>query len=469
MRHAALLLAGSLLTLSGGVPVARAQQTTAPPSATAAHSTPSAQSSPTRESASSDRSPAPPAARPSATTEARHPLIVVTFANNPSHPAGRAGTTGRRYTGTGYLLGQAAHREARRVAETYFLREVANWPIRALAVHCVLYEVPDDRPVAAVINALAKDPQISLAQPLQEFHTLSNSSSDSPYNDPLYDLQTNLTTLGIPEAHEHSQGAGVRVALIDTGVDTSHPDLRDRIAGSHSFVDQAQTASAGNRHGTAMAGLIAATANNRIGIVGVAPQARVEVYEACWQLQPNADEAACNTFTLAKALGGAIDAGIPVVNLSIAGPADPLLSALIEAGLKRGSIFVGAASSDASSFPANVPGVIGVGSAEHPSGRPTVTAPSIHVLTLRPRSQYDFVSGTSVAAAEVTGVIALLLSADPHLTAGSVEELLKHTSTHGTQPNPAEALSVARSVDASAALAGLEAGRARRVAARATH
>ncbi len=157
------------------------------------------------------------------------------------------------------------------------------------------------------------------------------------------------------------------------------------------------------------------------------------------------------------------------MNLSIAGPADPLLSALIEAGLKRGSIFVGAASAEANSFPANVPGVIGVGSAEHPVGHPTVTAPSVHVMTLRPRSQYDFVSGTSVAAAEVTGVIALLLSADPHLTARSVEDLLKRSSGSGAQANPAEALSLIASVDASAALAGLETARGRRVAARSAH
>jgi hypothetical protein len=401
-------------------------------------------------------------------TEARHPLIVVTFANVPTHPAARAGTTSRVYAGTGYLLGQAAHRQARRVAEAYSLREVANWPIRALAVHCVVYEVPDDRSVADVLSALARDPRISHAQPLQEFHTLTDSSSGSHYNDPLYDLQTNLTTLGIPQAHEHSLGAGVRIALIDTAVDAGHPDLHDRIAGSHSFVDELAAATGGYRHGTAMAGLIAAAANNGIGIVGVAPRAQVEVFEACWQLRPNSDEAACNTFTLARALAAAIDAGIPLVNLSIAGPADPLLSALIEAGLKRGSIFVGAASGDADSFPANVPGVIGVGSTEHPVGHPTVTAPSVHVLTLRPRAQYDFVSGTSVAAAEVTGVIALLLAADPHLTAPSVEDLLQRTSGSSAQADSAEALRTADAINASAALAGLEAAHARHVATSST-
>jgi subtilisin family serine protease len=361
-------------------------------------------------------------------------------------------------------VAQIAHKQAMRVAQTYSLREVANWPIRALSVHCVVYEVPDDRPISAVLSALARDPQITLAQPLQQFHTLTQDSATT-YNDPLYDLQTNLAALGIPRAHERSKGARVRVALIDTGVDAAHPDLHDRIAGERSFVDTLAGSSGGSRHGTAMAGLIAAAANNRVGIVGVAPLAQVEVFEACWQLKPNADEAACNTFTLAKALAAAIDARIPLVNLSIAGPADPLLSALIEAGLKRGAIFVGAASGATDSFPSDVPGVIGVGSSEHPIGNPTVTAPSVHVMTLRPQAQYDFVSGTSVAAAEVTGVVALLLSVDPKLTASSVQQLLLRTSCNGSEASPADALVMAGAVDASAALAGIPTTRSRRVAA----
>jgi subtilisin family serine protease len=430
MRSAALLLVASLLLLGGGLPAANAE---------------------------------PPPTTPAA-SRSQHPLIVVTFANAPTHPAARAGTTGSHYGGIGYTVAQIAHKQAMRVAQTYSLREVANWPIRALSVHCVVYEVPDDRPISAVLSALARDPQITLAQPLQQFHTLTQDSATT-YNDPLYDLQTNLAALGIPRAHERSKGARVRVALIDTGVDAAHPDLHDRIAGERSFVDTLAGSSGGSRHGTAMAGLIAAAANNRVGIVGVAPLAQVEVFEACWQLKPNADEAACNTFTLAKALAAAIDARIPLVNLSIAGPADPLLSALIEAGLKRGAIFVGAASGATDSFPSDVPGVIGVGSSEHPIGNPTVTAPSVHVMTLRPQAQYDFVSGTSVAAAEVTGVVALLLSVDPKLTASSVQQLLLRTSCNGSEASPADALVMAGAVDASAALAGIPTTRSRRVAA----
>jgi subtilisin family serine protease len=363
-----------------------------------------------------------------------HHFVVVTFANEPYRPASRAGTTGRLYAGGSYGLAQGAHSNAQKVAAAYSLREVASWPIKLLGVHCVVYEIPDARTVAEVLATLTKDPRVTLAQPLQEFHTLT--SAPDKYNDPLYHLQTNLDALGIPAAHERSQGAGVKVALIDTGVDTKHPDLHDRISGTHSFVTSSSPTppSAGSyRHGTAMAGLIAAVANNNVGIVGIAPLARVEVFEACWQLRPNTDEAACNTFTLAQAIAAALEARIPLINMSIAGPADPLLSALVESGLKRGVIFVGSASDTADSFPTNISGVIGVTNSEREQPVATLAAPGTHVLTLRPDNQYDFESGTSVAAAEITGAIALLLSANNRLTADSIVALLKS----GTDVNAA--------------------------------
>jgi subtilisin family serine protease len=398
-----------------------------------------------------------------------HPLILVTFANAPSRVPSRAGTTGQHYAGAGgYSIAQSAHRQAQRVAAAYSLKEVANWPIRSLSVHCVVYEVPDNRPVATVLAALASDPQITLAQPLQEFHTLTESQPQ--YNDPLYDMQTNLTVLDVARAHAYSQGEGVRIGLIDTGVDTTHPDLRGRISGNHSFVSEDGTNADSYRHGTAMAGLIAATANNGIGIVGIAPRSQIEVFEACWQLRPEADAAACNTFTLAQALSAALDAKVPLINLSLGGPSDPLLSALVQAGLKRGVIFVGAATDSPTAFPTGIPGVISVGSNEHDlAGRAILTAPGARVMTLRPNAQYDFESGTSVAAAEVTGVVALVLANSPRMTATSIESLLRHTAIRpfSDQTPPPQAVDAAAAVNADAALVKLSEESGRRVASRA--
>jgi subtilisin family serine protease len=390
--------------------------------------------------------------------DSSHHFVVVTFANDPYRPASRAGTTGRRYTGGTYGVAQGAHNNAQRVANTYSLKLVDSWPIKQLGVHCVVYEIPDERPVEQVVAALAKDPKITLAQPLQQFHTLTSPDPVS-YNDPLYGLQTNLVSLDIARAHERSQGAGVKVALIDTGVDSKHPDLQDRISSSRSFVPAnagTPTGASAYRHGTAMAGLIAAVANNKVGIVGIAPLAQIEVFAACWQLSANADAAACNTFTLAKAIAAAIDSGVPLVNMSIAGPADPLLSLLVQSGLKRGMIFVGSAPEAADSFPANISGVIGVGNSDGGHAGALLTAPATHVMTLLPGAEYDFESGTSVAAAEVTGVVALLLSANNRLTGDSIVSLLKATPGSGSPP---------LSIDVGAALAKVQAEKAGRLAA----
>ncbi|HZO23531.1 MAG TPA: S8 family serine peptidase [Steroidobacteraceae bacterium] len=389
------------------------------------------------------------------------PLIVVTFANQPYRSAPRAGTTGHRYAGDRYGISLDAHERARRIAALYSLHEMASWPIKELAVHCVVYEIPDSRSVKEVLSALTKDPRVSLAQPMQEFHTLTQSQPGDAYNDPLYGLQTNLAALNIAAAHQRTEGEGVRIGLIDTGVDTAHPDLLERITGTHSFINSSVISASSFRHGTAMAGLIGAVANNHVGMVGIAPRAQIEVFEACWQLKPDADEAACNTFTLAKALAAAIEAHLPLVNLSIAGPPDPLLSALVQSGLQRGMIFVGAMT-DAAAFPTNIDGVIGVGSSEHAQTRATLVAPATHVLTLRPQGQYDFVSGTSVATAEMTGVIALLLSANARLSVDSVVSVLKETTAaSGEAPG-------LRSVDAGAAVSRLytERGSGRMASAR---
>jgi subtilisin family serine protease len=405
---------------------------------------------------------ASPVAAASAQSETRHARVVVTFANEPRQSPGPAGSTGRHYTGDGYLLAQSAHTQAKRVAAKYALREIANWPIRSLAIHCVVYEIPDDRTVAAVLEALSKDSNVALAEPLSEFHTLSDTKpAPASYNDPLYDLQTNLPALGIAAAHETSQGAGVRIALIDTGVDIRHPDLHGRIAGMKSFVDTRAPSPASYRHGTAMAGLIAAVANNHIGIVGIAPLAKLEVFEACWQLQPDSDEAVCNTFTLAKALAAALDSGIPLVNMSIAGPSDPLLSALILAAMKRGVIFVGAAAEPADAFPVGIQGVIAAQGLQHSVRADAFSVPANHILTLRPDGQYDFESGSSVAAAELTGVIALLMSStDNRLSTGSIVALLKETGG-------AEGAVAGAAINVNAALTKLELEQHRgRVAAR---
>src|SRR5690606_34027598 len=133
---------------------------------------------------------------------------------------------------------------------------------------------------------------------------------------------------------------------------------------------------------------------------------------ACWSRDEGEVRATCNSFTLAKSLAAAIELQADVVNLSLGGPSDALLRRLVEYGLKRGMIFVGALPDEGSvGFPCDIPGVLAADVAgRSPNGRGALLAPGTDVLTLLPHDRYDFLSGSSLAAANVTGSIALLLS-----------------------------------------------------------
>jgi subtilisin family serine protease len=245
-------------------------------------------------------------------------------------------------------------------------------------------------------------------------------------------LQHGFQQMDVADAHPWSRGEGVRVAIIDTGVDIKHPDLRGSIAAAVNFVDADDAQFQRDRHGTEMAGVIGAVANNREGIVGVAPNARLLIFKACWQARSDSDAARCNSFTLARALTAAFDAHAQVVNLSLAGPNDPLLGELIREGQHRGVLFVGAAPDTAGIQDGlmHQAGVIEVASAEtHSAIASVLYAPGDEILTLLPGGHYDFASGASIATAQVSGVIALMLAKSPGLTAAAAYRVLRDTSS----------------------------------------
>jgi len=380
-----------------------------------------------------------------------HPerLIVLAVANPKQALSTQAGSTV-----AGYALAQpyGAGSEARivlaAVAREYGLHEVAGWPIPPLRLHCVVLRIPEGRSRDDLLAALGRDTRIALAQPLQAFDTYG---SESGYNDPYVEMQIGFKELDAADAHRLSRGQGVRIAIVDTGADTAHPDLAGRIDGARNFVDRDMAQFARDRHGTEVAGVIAAIANNRQGIVGIAPEARVSVLKACWQAGATGG-ARCNTFTLAQALAAGIADGAQIINLSLGGPPDELLQRLVALALQRGRIVVGAVPPDGSlaGFPVNVPGVIAVSTGGSPAApRAALHAPGRDILTLEPGGRYDFGSGSSLAAAHVSAAAALLLAADASLDARRVRALLEASQS------PASATG---SINACLALSALRAG-----------
>jgi subtilisin family serine protease len=372
-------------------------------------------------------------------------LIIVAVDNERTAFVAHAGATPRGYDAVNdYSATAEARKTLRSVESQYGLREVNAWPIDPLHVHCAVLEIPAGADRADVLAALAKDRRVKLTQPLQTFATRTDG-----YNDPYLGLQRGFQAMDVADAHPWSRGEGVKVAIIDTGVDILHPDLKDRVAVAMNFVDADEAQFRRDRHGTEVAGVIAAVANNREGIVGVAPSARLMVFKACWQARADADAARCNSFTLARALAAAFDAHAQIVNLSLAGPDDPLLGDLIREGQRRGVLFVGAAAESPAiqngvvglqNAPIGLmqrPGIIQVASAESrpqtggSSQAGALYAPGNEILTLLPGGHYDFASGASIATAQVSGVIALLLAKNAELSATAAYRLLRDTSSGG--------------------------------------
>jgi Subtilase family len=325
------------------------------------------------------------------------------------------------------------------LSRTYSMKRVADWPLNTLGIRCLVFEVPDPSKRDGIIAALAKERFVESAQRLSTYYTSGASkpndskANDGPYNDPYRNLQPSLQLMQVAESHRWATGQGVRVAVIDTGVDTRHQELRDRVAGIRNFVDRDLNQFSADVHGTAVAGVIAAAANNGVGFVGIAPQAQVLGLKACWQLDTVTGKANCSSFTLAKAINFAIDQQVDIINLSLGGPPDPLLERLVAKAMEKNILVVGAVNpAYLSGFPAGVDGVIAASDGAVQAGGAAearfVSAPGNQVLSTRPNNEYDFFTGTSFSAANVTGLSALIRQRKPHLSNRLVKDLLMATA-----------------------------------------
>jgi subtilisin family serine protease len=322
------------------------------------------------------------------------------------------------------------------LAREYALPQVGAFPLASLGVQCVVFQVTDDRPLEVVIAQLTADPRVESAQSNQVFTGLQARAGD-----PYASFQYGARAVRADLAHTWATGRNVRVAVIDTGVETDHPDLDGRITQIANFVDGGEQTFKSDRHGTAVAGIIGARSRNEIGIFGIAPEADLIAVKACWHRQLGNPEALCSSWTLAKAIDFATVERVQIINLSLAGPPDPLLTRLIVKAVEERGITVVAAvmerSGQASSFPASLPAVLAVfasdseGNVRAPLGKGqelVLAAPGVEVLTTVPRQSYDFLSGTSLATAHVSGIVALLLERNAQLSPRAVRELLVSTA-----------------------------------------
>lgn len=251
--------------------------------------------------------------------------------------------------------------------------------------------------------------------------------------EPLGPSQWNLPMVGATDAWAVSQGAGVVVAVIDTGVDATHPDLAGRVLPEIDMLPEVTPLPEQNGHGTRVASLIAGSLNG-FGMAGIAPQSTILPVSA---LDPAGYG---DSSTVARAIIAAADAGARVINLSLGGPdQDPVLDQACAYAFARGAIVVAAGGNsyltgNQIQYPAASPNVLAVASVDrtgNPSGFSNtgphidIAAPGEMVLGALPGAVFDEESGTSFAAPQVSATVALVLAVNPNLTAAEAASVVQ--------------------------------------------
>jgi hypothetical protein len=267
----------------------------------------------------------------------------------------------------------------------------------------------------------------------------STTSFAATGGDPLLDQQWGLTAIGAPSVWSVTRGAGITVAVIDSG-SGPHPDLDANLdAGRTMFgsIDSVGVLDIDNAgHGSHVAGIIAAVANNAIGGSGVAPQSRIlpiRVLDA---------QGSGDSKDVSKAVRFAVDSGTKVINLSLGGATESTsLTAAIQYAVDRNVLVVAAAGNGAADSPPKWPAASDLALAVTAVDRNNsvtsfdqrgdyidLAAPGASILSTA-SNDYKIQSGTSMAAAFVTGAAALLFAAQPSITAAQVRDVLQRTAT----------------------------------------
>ncbi|MEK7779053.1 MAG: S8 family serine peptidase, partial [Pseudomonadota bacterium] len=224
-------------------------------------------------------------------------IILVTYADSHINRISVGSISQQYYRRRGeYDSSTWSKRVASDIEREYQLKILSQWPIKEIGEHCVVYLISENHSMNEIISSLSKDNRIGNVQSMGTFTIMANNFTDTYYR-----LQSNIHGINLDKIHDQTTGKNISIAIVDTGVDAKHPDLEGQIQVRKDFVTQKSTDLAADIHGTAVAGVIAAKANNGEGIVGIAPDSRITSLKACWQLKPGNMDAICNTFTLALA------------------------------------------------------------------------------------------------------------------------------------------------------------------------
>src|SRR6266404_5885548 len=303
--------------------------------------------------------------------------------------------------------------------------ESQNFPLVGSTIG--LFRVTDRRPVETVSRELATEASVRSVQPNFRY-VLQDQKAALTEGDP---AQYANAQLRLPQAHTLAHGMNVTIAVIDSGIDANHPELANSIADTF---DALGSTEGPHVHGTGIAGAIAAHAK----LMGSAPEVRILAIRA---FGAAANGAESTSYVILKSLDYAALHGAQIVNMSFAGPKDPLVERGVAATAARGIVLV-AASGNAGAkspplYPAANPNVIAVSgtdakeklfAASNRGNYVALAAPGADIFLPAPDGKYQMTSGTSFSAAYVSGIAALMLERNPALKPNEVRAILTNTA-----------------------------------------
>ena len=339
----------------------------------------------------------------------------------------------RRYVPDEVVLELAAgisEPAAETVARRHRLVRLETLNFRIGGTTLVRWRIPDRRAVPAVVRALEADGVVLSAQP--NYLALLQQEPAAPNTVGVGDpAQYALAKLQMPQAHALALGDKVLIAVVDSGIDVAHPELAGMI------VDQFDAIGTGDKvhpHGTGIAGAIVAHAR----LKGTAPAAQILAARAFGSKRGASDG---TSFNILKALDWSVLRGARIINMSFAGPRDPAVLRSLAVAHAQGIILVAAAGNAGPKspplYPAADPDVIAVTAtdendqlfrAANQGKHIAVAAPGVNIFLPAPEGTYQMISGTSFAAAEVSGTVALMLERRPDLDPQSVRKILMTTA-----------------------------------------
>jgi len=289
------------------------------------------------------------------------------------------------------------------------------------------WRISDGRSVDTVVRELVAGGNVKAAQRNNIFRLQQNTAAKSE-GDP---AQYALAKMRLPEAHQLSVGADVTVAVSDSGIDVTHPELAGVISGTFDALNNGEGP---HPHGTSIAGVIAAHAR----LMGTAPSSHLLAIRAFGAQKSGAES---TSFIILKSLDYALAKNAQIINMSFAGPHDPAMERGLAAAASKGIVLVAAAGNAGAKSPPLYPAadrnVIAVSATDQSdklfaqSNRGSyvaIAAPGVDILSSAPDGKYQMSSGTSLSAAFVSGVAALMIARNPDISAADIRNTLVSTA-----------------------------------------